>query len=997
MLDRLDTWLAGPAVRRLLLWAPAGRGKSALVVRWLNTLSARCHLVFVPISVRFSTNRPELIYHALSARLADLLRADLPAAPSDPVAHYRGFAIDFMRRTAELDQPMLLVVDGLDEAAGWRFDEALLPASLPPSLRVLISARLQDGDIGAEGWLHRLGWDQSSHGAADLEVTRLTRCGIADILGRQCISESGLPADVHFAGELDRLSGGDPLLVSLYLEELQGWRHTGRQETVDALATLKPGFAPLFRRWLDDQERLWRDSSLVVDRDRVDLILALLACALGPLHHADLAALCRALRGPSFTLPREALKPLARFLYGDGGKHGYVLNHPKYAEFLRKDYFLDPAFTATAESAYLDWGMTTIANLNDGSLQFDQCPTYLLIYLHKHMQLAEMSSDAFFNLTTRGWRIAWAKNEGGHRGYSIGVRAALKRIGPLQPDSTQISIAAYRVVFCVLSVASVNSVGREAPPELLKMALDEGVISLAQALDLIDLKDAPNRMPSRALLVPHLLESDFTASIEFIQGIDDSANAVGSLLQIARNVTDEQREFFIAAALRRLVNVPDPHQRAAIGLDLAAYVAKSRRSELLKFAKEFAQSTENFQLKSNMLFKIASLSKGEEQADIIEMAMQSANQITIQLDRAFSMLELTPLMSNLTALENLQIIGTIASSAIKDLLSRPDQPRDSNFEFNLTRTYSMYYKAMILTNMYNNNDFHYVMDSAILNGNNYLSPYHRFELISDILSVLPSDVQELYVDRCEPLARDLDSGNNQTHAFLKLAKLSSGRRQSLIKDALRASERIDDQWSIATLIIKMTAAIPEGERLTDLKIARDAVSRIGYVIHRSSSLQDLSLIVPEHEREAILYEAYNLAAMASDPLFSANALNNLLSQIPSKFKILRLKMIQAVLMRISWIRESSLVNRSNTTILLLLGHLARVGTDEWTVVQLDNALSAIQESDWALAQADLLVSLAPIARRLGRSEVAARALSTSVLLDDPRLRAPKSYQISSLA
>ena len=45
---------------------------------------------------------------------------------------------------------MLLVVDGLDEAAGWRLDEALLPAELPPGLRILVSARLQAGESAAE-------------------------------------------------------------------------------------------------------------------------------------------------------------------------------------------------------------------------------------------------------------------------------------------------------------------------------------------------------------------------------------------------------------------------------------------------------------------------------------------------------------------------------------------------------------------------------------------------------------------------------------------------------------------------------------------------------------------------------------------------------------------------------------------------------------------------------------------------------------------------------
>jgi ATP/maltotriose-dependent transcriptional regulator MalT len=158
MLDRLDHWLENPGgAQRLLLWAPAGRGKSALVVRWLDRLGEHCDIVCLPISIRFGNNRPELLYHALASRLAELLHSEMPAASMDPVSHYRGFAIDFLRRAAEFDRTILIVVDGLDEASGWRFDESLLPHSLPTRLRIVVSARLQAGDTGPSGWQQRLG------------------------------------------------------------------------------------------------------------------------------------------------------------------------------------------------------------------------------------------------------------------------------------------------------------------------------------------------------------------------------------------------------------------------------------------------------------------------------------------------------------------------------------------------------------------------------------------------------------------------------------------------------------------------------------------------------------------------------------------------------------------------------------------------------------------------------------------------------------------------
>jgi len=59
-LARLDRWLVdSQAARYLLLAAPAGRGKSALLAHWVVGLMQRkdVHIVFFPISIRFSTNR----------------------------------------------------------------------------------------------------------------------------------------------------------------------------------------------------------------------------------------------------------------------------------------------------------------------------------------------------------------------------------------------------------------------------------------------------------------------------------------------------------------------------------------------------------------------------------------------------------------------------------------------------------------------------------------------------------------------------------------------------------------------------------------------------------------------------------------------------------------------------------------------------------------------------------------------------------------------------
>src|SRR3712207_8843865 len=69
------------------------------VVRWLGQLAASHHLIFLPISIRFGTNRAELFYHALAAALAMLLGENLKPPDTDPIEHFKGFAIEDRKST----------------------------------------------------------------------------------------------------------------------------------------------------------------------------------------------------------------------------------------------------------------------------------------------------------------------------------------------------------------------------------------------------------------------------------------------------------------------------------------------------------------------------------------------------------------------------------------------------------------------------------------------------------------------------------------------------------------------------------------------------------------------------------------------------------------------------------------------------------------------------------------------------------------------------------
>ena len=163
-LKMLDAWLDDPQKPPyLLLAAPAGRGKSALLVHWGQKLLATREdlaIVFIPISIRFNINLANVVFAALTARLAALYGDSPPDANSSPEI-LRGMMSNYLSRSLPDGRKLLVILDGLDESAGWNPGPDLFSLTPPMGLRVVVSARYLAGDIDASSWLRRLGWTRS--------------------------------------------------------------------------------------------------------------------------------------------------------------------------------------------------------------------------------------------------------------------------------------------------------------------------------------------------------------------------------------------------------------------------------------------------------------------------------------------------------------------------------------------------------------------------------------------------------------------------------------------------------------------------------------------------------------------------------------------------------------------------------------------------------------------------------------------------------------------
>jgi len=289
-LKMLDTWLA-ETTPYLLLAAPAGRGKSALLVRWLDNLKARedLALAFVPVSIRFGTNMERVFYAALAARLAFLHGDDIPASPETSTAVYRGLVADYLSKPLANGRTLLVVLDGLDEAADWQAGADFMPDELPAGMRVLVSARFLAGDADSTSWLRRLNWERKGLASAP-SLTPLDREGVRDVLFKMGCPLDELSRQVDIVAELYRLSGGDPLLVGLYVGDLWAKGTEVVRLKPEDLTCIQPGYEGYFDRWWNDQKKLWGEKAPLREKS-CKLFFNLLCSAMGPLTSDNLMEL----------------------------------------------------------------------------------------------------------------------------------------------------------------------------------------------------------------------------------------------------------------------------------------------------------------------------------------------------------------------------------------------------------------------------------------------------------------------------------------------------------------------------------------------------------------------------------------------------------------------------------------------------------------------------------------------------------------------------------
>jgi hypothetical protein len=481
----LDRWLDDDrAPPYALLAGSAGRGKSALLVRWVQCVIAKDDLdvIFFPISIRFRTNLAGVTFASIAARLATLHGEGVPGAADTPAEVWRELVSSYLDRPLPPGRRFLLVIDGADESAEASIGPDLFPREPPAGLKILVSARLLAGDADAKGWLGRLGWSSPDR-AHPLELDPLTPDGLVQVLRNMSIPLEVLSGRSDVVAELFRLSAGDPLLVNLYAADL--WtrgEEVARLQPSD-LAQIEPGLEGYFERWRQDQRELWGAKSPQREPAYND-VFNVLACALGPLLTSQLLELLPPERPLDVWALEDVLEDLKRFVIGDGDEQGYAFSHPRLG-----DYFYEllqaAGRTEVHEARFVSWGLRCTQALETQGVAY-QVPVYVLQFLRRHMDRARCDAKAFQVLSSTLWARAWERLD---RGSYTGFLADLSVVQQIvSTESGKLAAAGAVSPFtatelrCALCYSSIVTLAGDVSVPALIAIVSKEIWSAAQAL-----------------------------------------------------------------------------------------------------------------------------------------------------------------------------------------------------------------------------------------------------------------------------------------------------------------------------------------------------------------------------------------------------------------------------------------------------------------------------------------------------------------------------------
>jgi hypothetical protein len=481
----LNNWLIDDNSKPyMLLIESAGSGKSALVAQWAFKIATqkKADVVLVPISIRFGTAQKGSCFSLFGQRLR-YLRGKQSIFPQDPSFWIGEISISIREDRLSSMPPLLIILDGIDEATDWRIDKDIrLPPFIGKRVKILISGRSL-ADCSMEDWQQRL----AVKGISEfLSLTKLNTSDIRTILELKTSKNIPLLDLNSLSNQLFRLSNGDPLLLRFYIDAIVGTSTDKSFLNSSDLNSINPGLTNFFKRWWSDHLRLWGSDAVLREKNTL-AVISILACALGPLSIDDILWLGSIYKLNKLDLQDFIIPILGRFIVGNS-KVGYTFCHPKLNYFFRDD-ILSISERKTWESMFLQYGEYTITAIKRGKMDAKCISPYIVRYYGAHLVQSNSKINLFTDLVTKDWLNAWKFIDYHYFGFLSDVEKVVNATRESNKYLIRTNNSAKNIINeikCALCFASVNSISSNIPEELLLLLVKNGLWNIEQAIGYIE-------------------------------------------------------------------------------------------------------------------------------------------------------------------------------------------------------------------------------------------------------------------------------------------------------------------------------------------------------------------------------------------------------------------------------------------------------------------------------------------------------------------------------
>lgn len=280
-LSQLDEFLTQTDKKYLTITAPAGFGKTALLANWVAMRQDKGYFIAYHFFQRDDITRSvSNAYRNLLRQLHNYYELSDKSLPTNEDELRDKFCYLLENYEVREDKPLVIVVDGLDEATPERSLSQFLPQPLSKGLYVIVSVRVNEVEK-----LDNL----PTQVTQKLHLEALLSPTIADWLRRAGNGELlTLAQDATFVAQVCDRTEGIPLFLKYLIDELVEVAQQGEESAIRKILAATPkGFADYIRQQYQALDRLedWRS------RPDLRKIFYFLTIAKGELSSDDLVEL----------------------------------------------------------------------------------------------------------------------------------------------------------------------------------------------------------------------------------------------------------------------------------------------------------------------------------------------------------------------------------------------------------------------------------------------------------------------------------------------------------------------------------------------------------------------------------------------------------------------------------------------------------------------------------------------------------------------------------